>query len=197
MSPIATLHVGKERVQFHAHEDTLSKLQFFRAALQGSFREAAEKAITMPDDDPSKIAALIEFLYMGNYTYAYDPTNVQPREGSDTPVSDLAEGLYHLGVYVVASKYDSPKLSEIAVTNFKAVANELDNINTLRLWKAAYAEDLQLPRSTKDFEQDCCTEGLVPWVTGLFEQHCEELDETIFSCPQLAIDLLRIATIGK
>lgn len=197
MSPIATLYVGQERVQFHVHEDTLTKLAFFQAALQGKFKEALEKTIAMPEDDPSKISSLIEFLYTGNYTYTYDPRNVQPKDGSDTPVGDLAEGLYHLGVYVVASKYDSPKLSDMAVANFKAVATELNNINTLRLWKAAYAEDLQLPRAKQDFEQNCCGEGLDSWVKGLFEEHYEEMDETIFTCPQLARDLLRIATIGQ
>lgn len=197
MSPISTLYVGEARVEFHVHQDTLTELPFFRAALQGQFREASEKAIAMPDDDPTKLSALIEFLYMGNYTYAYDPTSVQPHEGSDAPIGDLAEGLYHLGVYVVASKYDCPKLSDLAVANFKSVANELDGINTLRLWKAAYDEDLHLPRSSEEFTKDCRGEGLVSWVTGLFEQHCEELDETILACPQLASDLLRIATIGK
>lgn len=197
MSPIITLHVGQEQLQFHVHEDTLSKLPFFRAALQGQFREASEKSITMPDDDPSGVSAMIQFLYVGNYTYAYDPASVQPPEGSETPVVDLAEGLYHLGVYVVASKYDSSKLSEMAVANFKSVANEIDTINTLRLWKAAYAEDLHLPRSKQEFAECCCGEGIVSWVTGLFEEHCEELDETIVDCPQLASDLLRIATIGK
>lgn len=151
----------------------------------------------MPDDDPSKITAMIEFLYTGNYTYAYEPTSANPQEESDTPVADLAEGLYHLGVHVVAAKYDAPKLSEMAVANFKSVANELDGINTLQLWKAAYAYDLRLPLSSAEFAADCRGEGLVSWVTGLFEQHCEELEETISECPQLATDLLRLATIGK
>lgn len=150
----------------------------------------------MPDDDPSQITAMIEFLYTGKYTYAYNPTKAQPQKGSDAPVADLAEGLYHLGVHVVASKYGASALSEMAVANFRSVANELDGINTLQLWKAAYAEDLRLPRSTAEFAQDCRGEGLVPWVTGLFEQHCEELEETISECPQLATDLLRLATIG-
>lgn len=197
MSPIVTLYVGQGRVEFHVHEDTLTKLPFFRAALQGQFREASKKAICMPDDDPSKITAMIEFLYTGNYTYAYDPTSVEQDEGSDAPVSNLAEGLYHLGVYVVASKYDSANLSERAVANFKSVANELDSINSLRLWQAAYAEDLQLPRSREEFIENYRREGLVSWVTGLFEENGAELEETISACPQLAIDLLRLATIGK
>lgn len=194
MSPIATLSVGPKRVQFHAHEDTLCTLPFFQAALQGQFKEASEKAISMPDDDPRNISALIEFLYTGNYTYTYDPTSVQLREKSTTPIGDLAEGLYHVGVYVVASKYDSPVLSEMAVKNFEAVAIELDDIDALRLWKAAYAEDLRLSRCREDFKEYSSGKGLVSWVKGLFREHEEEMDEMFAECPQLATDLLRIAT---
>lgn len=194
MSPVATLSVGPKPVQFHAHEDTLCTLPFFQAALQGLFKEASEKAISMPEDDPSNVSALIEFLYTGNYTYTYDPTSITLSEGSTTPVGDLAEGLYHLGVYVVASKYDSSVLSEMAVKNFQAVAIELDNINALRLWKAAYAQDLCLSRCRKDFKNYSSGEGLVSWVKGLFREHEEEINETFAACPQLATDLLRIAT---
>lgn len=194
MSPIATLCVGQERVQFHAHEDTLCKLPFFKAALQGLFKEASEKAISMPEDDPSHVSALIEFLYTGNYTYTYDPTSITLPDGSTTPVGDLTEGLYHVGVYLVASKYDCTVLSEMAVKNVEAVAIELDNINALRLWKAAYAEGLRLSRCRQDFKHYSSGEGLVAWVKGLFREYEEEMDETFGECPQLATDLLRIAT---
>lgn len=197
MSPITTLYVGPERVQFHVHQDTLTKLPFFQAALLGQFIEASERAISMPDDDPSKITALIEFLYTGKYTYAYVPTRSQPQEGSDAPVADLAEGLYHLGVYVVASKYDAPGLSGMAVDNFKSVAHELDGINALRLWKAAYMEDLTLPRSRQELAGNCRGEGIVAWVSRLFEENGAELEEIISESPQLATALLRLATIGK
>lgn len=194
MSPIVTLSAGPEKVQFHAHEDTLCQLSFFRAALQGQFKEASEKAIAMPEDDPSKVSALVEFLYTGNYTYTYDPSSVHVPAWSCIPVGDLDEGLYHVGVYVVASKYDCSGLSKMAVENFLAVANELDNINTLRLWKAAYSVGLQLSRRKQDFKMYRSGEGLVAWVKGLFREDCEEMEETMSACPKLACDLLRIAS---
>lgn len=194
MSPIITLYVGPERIEMHCHEDTLCHLPFFLAALQGNFKEGSEKTITMPEDDPSKVSALIEFLYTGNYTYTYDLSSAQLHEGSNTPVGDLAEGLYHVGVYVVASKYDCPGLSEMAIQNFTVVANELDDIDTLRLWKGAYSADLYLPRHREDFEQYRSGQGLVAWVRGLFDEHGEEMDETMSECPKLSCDLLRIAT---
>lgn len=194
MSAIATLHVGAQRVQFHVHEDTLCQLPFFQAALHGKFKEASEKTISMPEDDPNYISALTEFLSTGNYTYPYDPSSVQPSEGSDTPVGDLTEGLFHLGVYMVASKYDCPGLSEIALGNFEAVANELDDLSTLRLWEAAYGDGLRLSRDRERYKRYHSGEGLVAWVRALYKAQDEEMDGTMVTCSQLASDLLRIAT---
>lgn len=148
----------------------------------------------MPEDDPSKISALVEFLYTGNYTYTYDPTCVLLPEGSTTPIGDLTEGLYHIGVYVVASKYDAQGLAGMAVKNFEVVAIEVDNINALWLWKAAYAEGLRLPRCREELQLYGSGEGLVAWVNGLFKEHGDEMDQTFAECPQLATDLLRIVT---
>lgn len=131
MSPIATLYVG------HAHDDTLCEVPFFKAALYDEFKEASEKTIGMPDDDPSNVSASIEFLYVGNYTYVYDSSSIQSRERSNTPPEDLTEGLYPVGVYVVAFKDGCLGLSKMAAKNFEAVVNESDNINTIRLWKTA------------------------------------------------------------
>lgn len=195
MSPIVTLYVGQERVEFHTYEDTLCQLPFFQAALQeGHYREPSGRTLEMPEDDPTKVSALIEFMYTGNYTYTYDAGSAQLLSGSNTPIGDLTEGLFHVGVYVVASKYNCQRLAEIAVKNFEAVLNELDDIKTLRLWKAAYSEGLKLLGRIKDFEQYRSGEGLVAWVRGLFDDHREEMDKTMSEHPTLACDLLRIAT---
>lgn len=195
MSSIVTLYVGQERIEFHAYEDTLCQLPFFQLSLrEGHYREASEKALEMPEDDPSKVSALIEFMYTGNYTYTYDAGSAQLLSGSNAPVGDLTEGLFHVGVYVVASKYECPGLVEMAVKNFEVVLNELDDIKTLRLWKAAYSEGLQLPGYKKDFERYRSGAGLVAWVKGLFDEHREEMDKTMSEHPTLACDLLRIST---
>lgn len=194
MSPIITLYVGQGRVEFYVHEDTLCQLPFFQAALQGRFREASEKVIVMVEDDPNKVSALIEFMYTGNYTYSYDPRDTQLLEGSNAPIGDLSEGMFHVGVYVIASKYDCPGLVEIALENFEVVVDELDNIDTLRLWKAAYSEGLTLVGQRKDFEQYRSGGGLISWVKGLFKEHREEMETTMSEHPTLACDLLRITT---
>lgn len=194
MNPIVTIYVGEERVKFHAHQDTLCQLQFFQAALLGRFKEAEEKVINMPEDDPSYISALIEFMYTGNYTYTYDPAGVQLYDGSAFPVGDLTEGMFHVGIYATASKYCCPGLVEIATKHFQVVVGELDCINALRLWKAAYSDGLQFPGLIKGFGQYSSREGLAAWVKELYEKHRDEMEKTISEFPILSSDLLRITT---
>lgn len=194
MNPVVTLYVGEERVEFHAHQDTLCHLPFFQAALLGSFKESSEQAIDMPEDDPSHISALIEFIYTGNYTYTYDPEGVRLYDGSTSPIGDLAEGLFHVGVHTTASKYGCEGLVEIATKHFQVVVGELDCINALRLWKTAYSDGLQFPGRIKGFGQYRSREGLVAWVKELFDKHREEMEKTISEFPMLSSDLLRITT---
>ncbi|KAL0634524.1 hypothetical protein Q9L58_006543 [Maublancomyces gigas] len=193
MNPVITLSVGEEGVKYHVHEDTLCKLPFFKAALQGKFKEASEKAIAMPEDGPGSVAALIEFLYTGNYTYSYDPTKVQIPEGSTIPAGDFTEGLYHIGVYTVASKYDCKALSGMAVKNFSVVAVGLDNDGAFRLWKVAYSDGLRLSQCKESFAKYDSGGGLVSWAKWLFDNYGDGMEETFDEFPQLAGDLLRVA----
>lgn len=181
-------------MKLNTHEDTLCQLPFFQAALRGEFREGSTKTIEMPEDNERNVSAMIEFLYTGEYTYTFDPGSVEISAGSNTPVPTLAEGVYHVGVYAVASKYDCQGLVEMAVKNFEAVASELDDISTLCLWRTAYSEGLQLPRRKLDFKQYSSGHGLGAWVKGLYNDHEDEMEEVMLACPQLASDLLRIAT---
>lgn len=195
MNPIVALNVGEERVKFNAHQDTLCQLPFFKAALLGSFKEASDQAIDMPEDDPGHVSALIEFLYTKNYTYRYNSENAQLMgSGSTPPKGDLVEGLFHVGIFVTASKYDCPGLVELATAHFEVVVSELDGINALRLWKTAYSDGLQFPGRLKEFDQYRSREGLVAWVKELFRDHREEMDQTISEFPMLSADLLRITT---
>lgn len=151
----------------------------------------------MPEDNENNVSAMIEFLYTGEYTYTYDPSSVELSPGSNTPVPALSEGVYHVGVYVVASKYNCLALAEMAVKNFGMVASELDDIDALSLWKAAYAEGLQLPRRKHDFDRYSSGSGLGAWVKRLYNDHEDKMEEAMLACPLLASDLLRIATGDK
>lgn len=188
MNPSIPLFVGEDRVQFHVHKDTLCQLPFFEAALSGGFKEAADQAITLPDDYPSHVSALLEFLYTGSYTYPYDPASVQLSAGSAVPDGDMAECLFHIGIYVVASKYDCQGLVEIAARHFELVESELDGIDVLRVWMVAYAVEMRLPLRTTGRR---AAGGLATWVNTMFAEHRGEMEKAFVEFPMLASDLLR------
>lgn len=197
MSPVVTLVVGDEGVTFHACESILCNLQFFRSAFQGAFREAIEKKILMPEDDPEIVAALIEFLYNGNYTYAYDPRTTEPSNRTIgttiPPVGDLREGEFHVRVYAIASKYSCDSLIKAAAKSFIYILLQLKDIDVVRHWKTAYAHGLFL----SDWEDDPglagFKKGLGKLLKDLYVAHREEMDKTFAECPELGTDFLRVA----
>lgn len=149
MAPIITLFVGQERTKLHVHEDLLCKLEFFQACLSGYFREASAKTINMPEDHPNIVSALVEYLHTKSYTYPYEAKEPQESTkqsevgvgGVSELTEDFDEGLFHLAVYELAWKYIYEKLIEVAQKRLHVVMGRLNDIDILRLWKAAYAID--------------------------------------------------------
>lgn len=187
MHPIITLFVGEGRVPFYVHKDTLCQLPFFQAALTGGFKEAAEQVITLPEDNPSHLSVLIEFLYTGNYTFSYDPNTECLSDRSTVPTGDAVECMFHIGVHVIASKYDCQVLVQIAVRHFENVESELDGIEVLRVWKIAYAADMRFSARTTGQR---VANGLTAWVNKMFKEHRDEMENAFIEFPMLASDLL-------
>lgn len=190
MSSTVTLVIGPDSATFHVPKDILCVLPFFRAALQGKFREASDNKISMPEDEPQNVAALIEFLYTGSYTYPFRPATEVEEEGS--PAADYEEGAYHVGVYSTADKYECMGLMDAALKAFIFVLGELKGVNLLRLWKAAYAKDLFL-RAVQDKEEVWeFRNGLAGLLKELYLSHPTEMERTTVDCPVLLHDLLRL-----
>lgn len=190
MTPSVTLSVGPNGTKFYANEETLCRLPFFKAALHGEFREAVERAIVMTEDDPFAVAAMIEFLYTGSFTYAFDSTSEENTAGT------LAEGLFHVSVCATASKYECLQLADGAWKTLQTVLQDTSDLDRLRLWKAAYKHGLQIPELTENPQRVRAQEELRRWVGVLFKDHREEVDGTLFEDQQLACDLLRLATVS-
>ena len=96
---MATLEVGNEDsgiYNFHVHESILCELDFFKATLQGGFKEASTKLIKMPEDDPLFMACLVEFLYHGNYQ---EPVS-SAQKGDDCKNAFMRK-LFHARVFVL------------------------------------------------------------------------------------------------
>lgn len=167
----------------------LCRLPFFRAALEGNFQEASEQIVSMPEDEPQDVIALIEFLYTKHYTYPY---YTDAESESDSPTPDLAEGLYHVGVYATAHKYGCLELVAAALDLFMYVLRHLEGIDVLRLWKGAYAMNLLLQEvedNEKLAEFRC---GLAGLLKELYREYRPEMETTVAEYPMLWSDLLRL-----
>lgn len=182
MSPVVTLSAGVDQIEFHASEEILCRLPFFRAALRGGFKEASDKKIGMPEDEPETIAALVEFLYVGSYTYTYE----------SLPTGDLREGSFHVHVYAVACKYDYQDLADAAIRSLTCVIKQVEGIDVIRLLKEMYDKDWV----ASDWEDDeAMTEfklRLPAVLKGLYVTHREDMKSIMSECPNLADDLLRL-----
>ncbi|KAF8427957.1 hypothetical protein EV426DRAFT_589116 [Tirmania nivea] len=108
-SPIIKLVVGNNHIQFNVPQIILCKLPFFQAALQGQFREASEKIIKMPDDDPEIVSKMVEVLTRGEYSL---PSIAL--EGTQTAETRLQCKLFHAQVYLLGEKYSCDALCEVA-----------------------------------------------------------------------------------
>lgn len=197
MSPIITLRIGPDNIQFRAFEDLLCRLPFFKAALQGGFKEASEKAITMPDEEPATIAALIEFLSTGSYTYAFNTEGTDHPETAVIPVPNVNEGFFHLAVYATASKYDCKKLAQGSLRNFIHVLKQMKGLDAIRLWRAAYLKGEYLSQWKTNHNLQFFIQGLHQLVGDAYTTHPEEMERIVSEDPALANDLLRLITTTK
>lgn len=174
---------------FHVSQVLLCTVPFFRAALQGAFREAVAQEICMPSDQPEHVSAMIEFLYTDGYTYAYS----RQRDG-DSLVSpaDLAEGSFHVGVYATAFKYDCQGLVQASLESFVAVLVRLNGVDMVRLWRAAYERELLLSAVETNKGLVEFKKGLGVLLKDLYVTHPQEMASTAEDYPGLVHDLLRL-----
>lgn len=198
MSPVVTLIVGKESIVFHAYENILCRLPFFRAALKGGFKEAADKTIRMPDDEPDTVSALLEYLYIHRYTYPYHPKEFTT-SGDATPAKDVAEGLFHVRVYALASKYDHQQLASVAYRGVAYIMENLmenaNNSDVVLLLKEMYERDWVMAQWVDDENMAGVKAGLPKLLKEVYATQVEEVEGILSDSPALALDLLRLLAL--
>lgn len=189
MSPVVILIVG-EGTEFHAYEDILCRLPFFRAALLSGFKETSDKTITMPEDEPEIVAALIEFLYVEHYTYTFERDGLKTKSN---PPCDRQEGSFHLRLYAAAFKYNCQGLAAAAMRNAIYVLQQLDGIDVVLLLKEAY--DRGCDKALWDAGEDIVSfKTKLPGILKrVFVTDNKGLMDIVFECPGLSFDLLRLS----
>ena len=66
-SPIITLCVGPKERLFAGHEDILCRSPYFESACRGQYYDNQSRKITIPDESPEVLSAVLEYLYKGDY----------------------------------------------------------------------------------------------------------------------------------
>lgn len=81
---------------------------------KGDFKEAHQRQINLPDDDPIDIGILAEYLYMHNFWIDGDP---QPGTSKQDSAIRLAQ------LYRLANKYDLENMKDIVIDKLPLYTN--------------------------------------------------------------------------
>lgn len=172
---------------FYVKQDTLCQLPFFTAALHGGFKEAAEKGITMPEESPEVISALIEFLSTGRYTHSYDSDKVDKQ----------VEGCFHVDTFMAAGKYGCEALVVEAWKGFTEVLKAVEgdsSVIRLRLWRRAYEAGLRAGENWGTGEQIGGFEKrMVKSVRSVLAECKTEFEAAVKEVDGFGLDLISIA----
>ncbi|KAL8897100.1 MAG: hypothetical protein Q9207_007384 [Kuettlingeria erythrocarpa] len=103
-SDIVTIFVGPDKKAFPIHKTLLSsKSTFFRGAFEGGFKEAADRTLTLAEDDPNCFGRYVLWIY----NQILDPI----RHGQD------AKSMLHeyCKLFVLADKLGSERLENVCL----------------------------------------------------------------------------------
>jgi len=212
---MVTLEVGNRasgRYTFRVHESILCGLDFFKAALQGSFLEATTKLIKMPEDDPVFMAPFVEFLYSKDYQ---EPVLTEIKGDGAHLKKRFTQKLYHAGVLVLGEKYGLEGLCAVAVSYMRSTSTKLeassttgDNANFLEYVVQLYnmsapGSALRIPKTEdtrvtvlKPIAWDTRRAGR--WIGSMWKDEVQRplVKEAFERCPDLAQDLLIMISSG-
>ncbi|KAL8833291.1 MAG: hypothetical protein Q9170_004350 [Blastenia crenularia] len=82
--------------QYAVHEDILKQSPVLGRMCVGNTKEACERLIALPDDDPARVGILVEYLYTHDFWASTDPQAGIPKQESATTLAHL---------YIFADKY--------------------------------------------------------------------------------------------
>ncbi|KAL8689716.1 MAG: hypothetical protein Q9218_004679 [Villophora microphyllina] len=130
-SKIFTITVGKEEVEvFTAHEAHLSQSPAFERMCNAAFKEKQTLQISLPDDPPQSIAAIIQYLYTGNISNSEPQTSWEHDEDNPEDPNVTAEKKAEYNdilaeTYITAEKYDLQDLKTLLVKKIAVVTDIL------------------------------------------------------------------------
>ncbi|CAI0645624.1 unnamed protein product [Colletotrichum noveboracense] len=125
---------------------------FLAAACRSPFKEAADGAISLPDDEPLVVDMMIQYFYLLDYQQSlYSDSTSQPLELEHTNTTHISCLLLHAKVYAAAEKYAIGGLKDLAVAKFKTTAiQDWDPAAFLDAASEAYTSTIDTDRGLRD-----------------------------------------------
>jgi len=144
----AVLECGSET--FHVHRVVLStQSSFFNKAFAGEWNESKERKITLEEDTPEVVDAMLRFMYHFNYD---EGSFLQARS---SPM------VFHAEVYGIADKYDIPFLATYAKEKFKeAISTGWDKEDFPQAILEAYSSTPESDRGLRDLILNVCQDHI-------------------------------------
>lgn len=106
---------------FRVHRLVISMhSSYFDRLVSSSFRESAEKRVTLHEDSTLAVSAMVDYFYTFNYEVIID--GEAPAEDSASAPRNTLEA--HSHVFSLGEKYDVPGLKKLACAKFRQGLNE-------------------------------------------------------------------------
>ncbi|KAI4114797.1 MAG: hypothetical protein LQ338_007953 [Usnochroma carphineum] len=111
VSKIFIISVGQSGEDYAVHESVLRQSPVFAAMCHGHFKEAHERRILLPADDPKDLAAIVEYLYVGDFKTVGNPNAGPSRQDCAFELASL---------YVTAEKYRLDAMKKLVVEKLRS-----------------------------------------------------------------------------
>ncbi|KAI4087643.1 MAG: hypothetical protein LQ344_006641 [Seirophora lacunosa] len=109
-SPIFILTAGPDHEQYAVHKDILEASPVLGRMCDGQFHEAHHRQITLPDDDPTAVGILVEYLYTRDFWAQEDPEAGASKHDSATKLAQ---------VYILADTYDLERMKDLVTRKMR------------------------------------------------------------------------------
>lgn len=132
--------VGEEQASFYVYRNVICESSsFFKAALNGAFKEGVECKVTLPEDDPDVFEQFLQWIY----TKAY---NISPI--TDTSPKNLCKQSWqYVRLYVFAEKTQVNSLKDHILEQLYALRQRFGKVQAVTYECVEFAYDHTPPDS--------------------------------------------------
>ncbi|KAL9006527.1 MAG: hypothetical protein Q9188_000687 [Gyalolechia gomerana] len=127
---IVSARDGPNNKKYAVHEDILKQSKVLARMCDGDFKEAYERRIVLPEDDPIDVGILVEYLYTRKFWVHGNPQIGASKQESATRLAHL---------YIFADKYDLEQMKVLITAKIAKYTNVAAPDDWLAVAEVIYA----------------------------------------------------------